>query len=249
MRRLLKWYAPKAFDSGLLECNNLAKRLLLKNPVENFLDIGCGDGALTLEFAKILKPKNIYGIEFVDDIKKKAEEKGITCVKEDLNGRWSLKSESFDFILSSQSIEHMHNTRFYLEECFRCLKCGGQVIILTENLASWINIGSLLFGWQPFSTTSVNGWAIGNPFIWYSGETREKENEFINKNLDSGVSGTIGHVRVLAYRGLRDALLKAGFKDVKVYGAGYLPFWGPISRILCKIDKRHGHFLAASAVK
>ena len=247
MRRLLKIIAPRAFNDGLARCNNLGKKLIAKKEIDKTLDVGCGDGKLTMEFAKIVKPKEVYGIEFVDEFRQRAESKGIKCIKCDLNGKWDYRDGSFDLIISSQNIEHIHNTRLYLEECYRCLKWGGQLMILTENLASWVNIGALVFGWQPFSTTNINGWSLGNPFIWHIYEP--KDHKFFKKWQDTGVSGLVGHVRVLAFKGLKNLLEKVGFKNVKVYTKGYLPFQGKLSDFLCYIDRRHGHFLIATGSK
>jgi len=243
----LKFIAQKSFNDGGVKCKNLGKSFIIKKEIDRFLDLGCGDGDLTMEFAAVVKPKEIHGIEFVDEFCKKANKKGMKCIKEDLNRKWSFDSNFFDLILSSQNIEHLHNTRLCLEECYRCLKKKGQLIILTENLASLINIGALVFGWQPFSTTNINGWSLGNPLGLYRDELENKE--FLKKYQDVGLSGAVGHVRVLAFMGLKDLLKKVGFKDIKIYTKGYLPFWGRLSDFLCNIDKRHGHFLIASAIK
>jgi len=247
MKRLLEIIAPKSFDYGLLKCKELGKKLISKRKVNRLLDLGCGDGKPTMEFAKVIKPKEIYGIDFVDEFRQKAEKKGIKCIKCDLNKKWDFDSGFFDFILSSQNIEHLHNTRLYLEECYRCLSKGGQLLILSENLASWINIGALLFGWQPFSTTNINGWSLGNPLVWHANKL--KNEQFLKKYQDSGISGTVGHVRVLAPRGLKDLLEKVGFKKIKVYTRGCLPFWGKFSELLCYLSKKHGHFLIATGFK
>jgi SAM-dependent methyltransferase len=247
IRKFLKFMAPRVFVYGQNKCNQLGKDLVLKRPVERILDLGCGNGQFTMEFADILKPKEIHGVEFVASSIEECTKKGIQCRKFDLNGKWSYESDYFDFILSSQNIEHMHNTRLYLEECYRCLKPGGQVIILTENLASWINIFALLFGWQPFSLTFINGWNIGNPFIWHADEP--KDQVFLEEYYRTGVSGTVGHVRVLSYICLKDMLAKTGFKNIKLYSRGYLPLAGRIADLFCLIDRRHGHFLIASAQK
>ncbi|MCX6816795.1 MAG: class I SAM-dependent methyltransferase [Candidatus Beckwithbacteria bacterium] len=236
MRRLLKFIAPKSFNDGLSKCNNLGKNLIIKNKVNRFLDLGCADGEFTLKFAKVLRPEEIYGVEIVDKYCNEAKRKGVKCVKFDLNSKWKFDNNYFDFILSSQNIEHLHNTRLYMEECYRCLKKGGQLLILTENLASWINIWSLIFGWQPFSTTLINGWSIGNPCIWHS-------------QKPSNNTGKTSHVRVLAFKGLKDIMQHIGLKDVQVYSRGYLPFWGKLSDILCRVDKKHGHFLIGTGIK
>lgn len=247
--KLKKLFALGSFQNGLAKCNKLGKELTQK-PVDRFLDLGCGDGKLTLEFAKIAKAKEIWGIEFADSLRKKAQRKGIKCLKNDLNKKWKLKSNYFDLILSSQNIEHMYNTRLYLEECYRCLRPGGQLIILTENLAAWINIGALVFGWQPFSTTYMDGRSLGNPLIWHHGRAESKEWEKSGKKLHaSGITGMVSHIRVLAYQGLKDSLKKANFKKVKVYTKGWIPLWGIVADLFCFIDKRHGHFLIATGQK
>jgi SAM-dependent methyltransferase len=247
MKRLLKIIAPRSFNEGLAKSNNTGKELMAQKGIDKFLDVGCGDGKLTMEFAELARPKEIYGVEFVDEFRQQAEFKRIKCIKCDLNSKWDYGDNSFELILSSQNIEHIHNTRLYLEECYRCLKRGGQLIILTENLSSWANIGALVFGWQPFSMTNINGWSLGNPLIWHMNEP--KDEEFIKRQQDTGVSGTVGHVRVLAFKGLRDLLEKVGFENIKVHTKGYLPFWGKLSDFLCYIDRRHGHFLIATGFK
>lgn len=247
MLKFLKYIAPKSFNDGLARCNKLGKKLILSKRIGRFLDVGCGDGKLTLEFAESARASEIYGIEYIDSLCHLAEERGIHCISHDGNTPWSYESDFFDLILSSQNIEHVHNTRLYLEECYRTLRPEGQIIVLTENLASWVNIGALVFGWQPFSTTNINGWSLGNPLIWHADETRDEK--FINTWQASGVSGTVGHVRVLAYRGLKNLLEKVGFKEVQIFSRGYLPLWGAFSDLLCTIDRRHGHFLVGTGVK
>ncbi len=247
MRAILKHIAPRAFMDGLERCNETGLSLVARRDCRSMLDVGCGDGELTMKFAEASGAGELYGIEFVDEFRKKAESRGIRCSKEDLNGRWGYSDDSFDLILSSQNIEHLHNTRLYLEECHRCLKVGGQLIVLTENLASWVNIGALVFGWQPFSTTNINGLSVGNPLIWHKDEPRDSA--FFENWQATGVSGTVGHVRVLAFKGLRDMMEEAGFRNIIMRTTGWLPLWGKASDILCAIDRRHGHFLIGTGFK
>ncbi len=247
MRKLLKYIAPKSFNDGLARCNALGRKLMGDRRYPRMLDVGCGAGALTMEFAGAAHAEEVWGVEYVDTVAAEAERKGIHCIIQDVNEKWAIPDDRFDLVLSSQNIEHVHNTRLYLEECRRCLAPGGRVVVLTENLASWVNVGALVFGWQPFSTTNINGWSTGNPLIWHAGEPRDEE--FYSTWQDTGVSGTVGHVRVLAWRGLRDLMQLVGFRDVRVMSKGYLPLWGGISDILCAVDARHGHFLIGTGVK
>ena len=247
MRKLLKYIAPKAFNDGLARCNALGKRLVGGRAYPRFLDVGCGDGVLTVEFAAAAGAEEVWGVEFVDTLAVEAGKRGIHCIRQDVNAPWDLPGDHFDLILSSQNIEHVHNTRLYLEECHRCLRTGGRLVVLTENLASWVNIGALVFGWQPFSTTNINGWSAGNPLIWHAGEPRDEA--FFSAWQGTGVSGTVGHVRVLAYRGLRDLMVRVGFSEVRIRTKGWLPLWGRLSDMLCAVDRRHGHFLIGTGVK
>ena len=243
---VLRRISPKAFDAGMEECNTLAKSLIARSGVRRLLDLGCMDGALTREFAELIEPQEIIGIEMVDEYIGDAVGRGIECVKTDLNKPWGIGSDTMDVIFSSQNIEHLHNTRLYLEECYRCLRPGGQLIVLTENLASLVNIGALVFGWQPFSCTGISDWSVGNPLTWHKARTNSSREP--DRYYRRGISRA-GHVRVLAFEGLRGLLNRVGFESVKVMTAGYLPFWGRLSRMLCRLDGRHGHFLVSTAFK
>lgn len=105
-------------------------------------------------------------------------------------------------------------------------------MVSTENLASWHNIFSLLFGWQPFSLTNVSGHrlGIGNPLALHRGE---------NLSFSSWQ-----HIRVFAYQGLKEIFEVHGFK-VKILGAGYYP----LPNLLAKLDLRHAAFLTIKAIK
>lgn len=247
MGRLLKWFVPWVWEDGFARCNALGKELAGGGPVGSFLDVGCGDGAFTMELAALIDPDEITGIEYVDELRESATDRGIACSKGDLNETWGLESDRFDLILSSQSIEHVHNTRLYLEEAYRCLRPGGHLVLMTENLSSWGNIAALVMGWQPFTSTHINGWDLGNPLIW--NQTERAEQVSLQEWQATGVSGTAGHVRVLAYLGLKELLVKVGFTEVELLTRGYLPLRGRLSDLFCRIDPRHGQFLIATCNK
>ena len=211
------------FNDGLYRSQlvGLKKTKRKKNCV--LLDSGCGDGKVGEEWKEVLSPREMIQMDIL--------------YGHDLNQPLSLPDKSVDFILSSQLIEHLYNTRLYLCECYRVLKKGGQLLLMTENLSSWCNILSLFFGWQPFSTTSIEGLSIGNPLAW-------KRITNIEHEESNG-----SHIRILSYQGLYDLLKRVGFRGVKIYSRGYFPFWGWLSDFLCGVDKRHGHFLISTATK
>ena len=235
---VLSWLAPKVYNGGEADLNEHGVRLCY--PAKTIIDIGAGTGTMTNWFGNRLNSGNRYGLEYNRASRVTMTKTNVIPIAGDMNKKWKVDTEIIDLVLSIQSIEHVHNTRLYVEEAYRVLRPGGQFLVLTENLASWANIASLVLGWQPFSTTNINDWNIGNPLCSHGGSEDAKQHK-----IGPDISGLGGHVRVLSYCGLRDIVAKVGFVDTVMFTEGYVPFWGWLSRLLCKVDKRHGHFLGA----
>lgn len=68
--------------------------------------------------------------------------------KLDLNGAFAARFERrFDFIISSEVIEHVASPRHFLSQVFQLLESGGHVLLTTPNVSNWIGrIRFLLFG-------------------------------------------------------------------------------------------------------
>ncbi len=77
-------------------------------------------------------PRECYGVECASDYKEKAEQCATKVSNFNLNGRWSFPDDRFDVVFSSQVIEHLHNTRIFVEETYRVLKPGGPAIVLLK---------------------------------------------------------------------------------------------------------------------
>jgi len=207
--------------------------MLEKDEDAILLDCGCDDGRNTLEIAQGIGTNNIYGIEIIKARAHEAQKKGINVFNSDLNERFPLEDESVDVILANQVIEHLANADSFVGEIHRVLRRGGYAIVCTENLASWHNILSLVFGWQPFSLTNISlkRLGIGNPFALHRGE------EAFNRHWL--------HVELFAYRGLLEIIEANGLKVEAVSGAGYYP----LLSIIGQVDKRHAAFLTVKARK
>jgi SAM-dependent methyltransferase len=211
--------------------NNLQNilKLLEKNQDAFFCDLGCDNGEWTLELAKTINTTKIYGLEIINDRVKMAKRNGINVKSSDLNSKLPYDNNFFDVLHANQVIEHLFNTDNFVSEIHRVLKINGYVVISTENLASWHNIGSLLLGYMPFSLVNISckSAAIGNPLAPH-------------KNEIFWESSSWQHNRIFTIRGLNDLFSLYGFATEKVLCAGYYPFgnWP------ANIDKNHSAFIS-----
>ena len=146
----------------------------------------------------------------------------------DLNEPFPFGDEHFEIVHANQVIEHLKDTDNFIKEIWRTLKPGGYAVICTENLGSWHNIFSLVFGWQPFSLTNVSGkrFQIGNPLA-------------IHYEVAPSNPQSWQHNRVFAYRGLKEIFAVHGFVIEHIEGSGYYP----LPNCLSKLDPRHAAFL------
>ncbi len=100
------------------------------------LDIGCGAG----EFSAILKEKGSLPVCLDINIRnmQKVKALGLPAMVHDINQKLPLESESFDFAISLEVIEHIPNAEFHLSEIYRILKKDGYLILSTPNAAYYI---------------------------------------------------------------------------------------------------------------
>ena len=98
------------------------------------LDIACGTGIVTCEFAKYAK--NVIGLDITQDMLTQAikiqEEKELTNIKFDLGNVESLpyESNSFDIVFTRYSFHHFLDTKKVFEEMIRVCKPNGKIIVV-----------------------------------------------------------------------------------------------------------------------
>lgn len=199
------------------------------NPYAKIIDLGCGSGEFSIKIVEKTGSEEIYGIEVWNEFVKKSKDKGLKVIKSDLNGILPFKNESFDVVVSNQVIEHLSYPIKFVSEIKRILKSGGMSIVSTENLSSWDNIISLIFGWTPFSCEFDGFQKLGNPLSPHN-----------NEKIDNYPP----HMRIFTYKGLVDVCEKIGFRIIDIKGSGYIPF-----NFMSSIDCRHSRFLTIKMIK
>jgi len=171
---------------------------------ENLLDIGCGDGVVTIAVAQALRATKIYGVDISPKLVEKALKNGVLASVLNLSAApLPFNDNSFDFVICTDVLEHLFDPDFVIKEIYRVLKPTGFAIISTPNLAAWHERFSLLFGFQPESTAAS---------MYYG---------FIGKLFAKNPEGAGEHIRVPTFRALKQLLKIHNFNVVKVMGA-----WG-----------------------
>ena len=120
------------------------------------LDVGCGDGSL---MNLLIREKNIEarGLELVEENVKKCIYKGLSVIEGNAETELhQFPSQSFDFVVLSQTLQAFYNPERVLKDL---LRIGKSVIISIPNFGYWkVRTSLLLFGKMPVTKTLPNTW-------------------------------------------------------------------------------------------
>ena len=120
------------------------------------LDVGCGDGSL---MDLLIKEKNIEarGLELVEENVKKCIYKGLSVIEGNAETELhQFPSQSFDFVVLSQTLQAFYNPEKVLKDL---LRIGKSVIISIPNFGYWkVRTSLLFFGKMPVTKTLPNKW-------------------------------------------------------------------------------------------
>lgn len=243
---LLQWlhhYADKQRAMGLQRCDDWAGHAVASLAPHSLVDVGCGYGEFLFRYLKQV-PKDFYALEASPEFQVRASKLGLNVKGCDLNARWPFEDNKFDVVFSSQVIEHLHNTRCFVEEAYRVLKPGGTAIITSENLCSLLNCFALVMGYTPFSLMQICGRYLGNPLGLH-----DQEPFPVDVAMDNAAyAGITGHVRVLTVRQAQELFTLTGF-ETEVRSISILPMPDGLSRALERFIRHRGHFLLIRARK
>ncbi|HXJ57249.1 MAG TPA: class I SAM-dependent methyltransferase [Verrucomicrobiae bacterium] len=224
-------------------CNDWSGKQVAALRPKSLLDVGCGDGSFLFRYLDY-KPDDFQGVEASPSLKQQAESKGIRVRAFDLNSTWPYPDCSFEVVHCSQVIEHLHNTRLFVEEMKRVLKPSGTALVTSENLTSFLNLGAMLLGYTPFTLMRVCGWYLGNPLGLHYQEHVEEGVPI----TDPAFAGVTGHIRALSVLQAQELFERIGF-PAKVSSIGLMPLPDSLSRVLEPIMPRRGHLLLIQAKK
>ncbi len=125
-------------------------------PNTKILDLGCGDGAL-LKYLQQERSVFGYGVEIDDKNVLSCLQNGINVIQNDLeSGLSSFATDSFDYVILSQTLQAMKHTEDILQEM---LRVGREGIVSFPNFGHWKNRLQVICGHMPVSESL--------PYHWY----------------------------------------------------------------------------------
>lgn len=135
------------------------KEFISKYPHANtsdikLLSIACSTGIAEEKFLKL--GLDVHGIDGAEEAIKEASKRGIKTKIGDITEKLPYDSKQFDIVYAGEVIEHLLDTRSFLQEIYRVLKPNGLLIITTPNLATLTDRIKFLFGKAPRQTNPMH---------------------------------------------------------------------------------------------
>ncbi len=120
------------------------------------LDLGCGDGSL-LRYLKETRAVRGYGVEISDLDIVSCIANGVNVIQNDLeSGLADFESDSFDFVILSQTLQATRHTEALTREM---LRVGREGVVSFPNFGYWKSRLNVLLGNMPVSKEL--------PYQWY----------------------------------------------------------------------------------
>ncbi len=103
--------------------------------INKILDIGCQHGFVLAR----IEAKEKYGVDVARSVLEEARKEGIHAEYFDLNDKKPLpyKQNTFDFVISLATIEHILLPDFLVDEAYRVLKPGGFFYLMTDSAEAY----------------------------------------------------------------------------------------------------------------
>lgn len=184
------------------------------------LDVGCGNGHLLYQLRE--KFNRLVGLEFsahrLQQAKINLSEFDFTPLEGSAEDMSEITSNSIDYIVSADTIEHIPDVYTASKEFFRVLRPGGFLVINTPNIAFIKKRILLLFG--RFPSTSQPNEGFGSDILFDGGHLHyftfrslslllEREGFVIKERIGYGDFGSVhnlyppllsGGVQIVAYK-------------------------------------------------
>lgn len=119
------------------------------------LSLACSIGVIEERMQKELS-LTVTGVDAAKTALKEARKRGLTIKCADVTKPLPFADRSYDYVFAGEVIEHILDTKSFLNEMHRVLKPGGFLVITTPNLARFDDRLKLLCGKTPRQTSPLH---------------------------------------------------------------------------------------------
>lgn len=211
----------------------------------NCLDCGAHNGYW---FSKLSTQSNLqrseyFGIEWSRPLVEEANLLGLNVIEGDLNKRLPYPDDTFQCIFGLSVLEHLLYGCRYISDCYRVLKPGGTLVLLTPNISTYFTAALILAGKMPSSGPHPDS----NRLLKME-EVIKASPEHFQPDAESDTPEH-RHLVVFSYRVLKSYLEMLQFSNIQGKGFGLYPFPRFIQPVVQRIDPWHCHQMVFTAQK
>lgn len=105
---------------------------------DKVLEVGSGKGA----FAERITAKDYLGLEFSQEAKRLAAERGVKVINESIQNHAAANPANYDVVCSFQVLEHVSGIHSFIKSSIACLKPGGLIIYSVPSADSYLSLAS-----------------------------------------------------------------------------------------------------------
>jgi 2-polyprenyl-3-methyl-5-hydroxy-6-metoxy-1,4-benzoquinol methylase len=244
---LLREYFRSLYQDAMMRAYSTAYQHIASSVTADsaVLDCGANNGwTFDLISRRCELARHQYtGIEWNAHCVEEGKNRGLNITRGDLNIGIPHENAKYSCVYALSVLEHLLNPCRFLKDCYRVLRPGGQLVILTPNISTYFTVALILVGKMPSSGPHPD-----SDQLLKAEEIFKVSSESLNPDTESGTP-VHRHLVVFSYRVLRQYLQMIGFSTVRGRGFGVYPFPRFAQPLLERLDPYHCHQMVFVATK
>lgn len=244
---MLSQYFKSLYQHTMSKAYNAAYEQIASSVGSDSAILDCGaNNGWTLDLISKrckLAPSQYRGIEWNARCVEEGRNRGLNITQGDLNMGIPVESGMYSCVYALSVLEHLLNPCRFLKDCYRALRPGGQLVLLTPNISTYFTAALILLGKMPSSGPHPD-----SDQLLKAEEVFKVSSENLKPDTESDTP-VHRHLVVFSYRVLQQYLYMIGFSSVRGRGFGLYPFPVFMQPLLERLDPYHCHQMVFVAKK